>query len=361
MNMKNRIEDLKHIRTQVQSIQDQISQVILKMEGKPGDTPPPVEPPEDEDYTLSLWEGGIQNNVTFPAGTRANFVVFVHDDKGRAVEGVHVVFPFPDGEREATTESNGAAGINGYVIQEPIDMEIYVKESPESTLRWKVNTTGSYNPPSGGDEDTPPPKDEKPDERQFHSYPSGNGTQVLVMFMRNDLAPIYTGKESPVHPIDVQINGKWYNTANEQSWDCFLGGDRNRGVGKIFNLPGNFTGFSFAEEQMKISGVNMRGWGWSHFKLLNLHPDFDLKNPSVRTSSPSFWGRAHSTGVLLGPGGWNNHTGTYYWDFHKLLQNNLGGMMSISRMNKTKKVGIFISGRGVNNPNFDMNDNFRPI
>ena len=164
-------------------------------------------------------------------------------------------------------------------------------------------------------------------------------TEVLVFFWPST----NWGGPEGVHPVDVRLNDTWYSfhgrTSDDPNWTVEL----NDGRGEVIYLSEPLDVLELANEQLIVDGLNLFGYGFSHYKILrsdsatdfyNIHDDPD--------GGINYW--AHSTaGRLIGYAGWNQiiepNPEFYLFDVP-------------ASYNDSGKIALYVAGYGVDNPNF---------
>lgn len=210
-------------------------------------------------------------------------------------------------------------------------------QNDEAESEWtdgSFNITASAPPPEDpvdpGDPGDPPGEPENP---------SPNQTQVLVIFLDTGftLTP----------PIDVRINGEWYNfsqTAN-QNWNSSIGGAR----GRVFNVNGAVRDIKMRNSQINRgpSVLNNHGYGFTSLKIMAKHPSSNLHALDNNPSSLNYWAYSYqSRGILLLRSGFN---ATFSPD------PNFYQYSPSASWSESGKLVILVGGVGRHHPSFPAN------
>ena len=161
-------------------------------------------------------------------------------------------------------------------------------------------------------------------------------TQVLVIF----LGPSWGFG----HPVDIRLNDTWYyfngRAMDDPEWSVELGDGR----GEVLYLSEPLNRLELAAEQLIVDGLNLNGFGFSHFKILRRDPTSDLYNPQTSTEAGvDYWAHQNGAGRLIGAGGFNDtifHNPEFYI------------FEPPASYNESGKLAIFVMGYGEHNPNF---------
>ena len=353
--MKNRIEDLKHIRTQVQSIQDQISQVILKMEGKPGPTPPPVNPPPETGAKWSIERHPVSEPLhggSFPAGTPINFNVrTLRDGSNPYPTDRSVIWITPAGEEKRPIDSAGNSGIHRVVVPEGgMRLVAYIEGLPDVKTAFDIKATGSFTPPSD------PPPSEEPDHDDYRYdadgrkiHPSGykpkkpefDWKEVSVPHGDAEVGVLFLGKNFVLPPrTRVLINNRVYDFQNRTDYDFHIEPRRpNRAKGFILKLGTGLARVATHPQDIWDESYGNHGYMNFSWKILAKQNAYDYHN--INTSDrdhPNYWAGQEFGGRMMLRHGWNAvwEPNPRFWEF------NLHEKRVINSYNRSRKFLIII-------------------
>lgn len=184
---------------------------------------------------------------------------------------------------------------------------------------------------------------------------------VLVLFSEED--HLFPGSSTlpPLNkPVDVRINGVWYNFStweqNDPGWNVsYLDGAR----GHIVTLNEPLRDMEFRLSQINYSSLDRDGFGRFHYKILTLDPEVDLTQAAPNTRhDPSQTTTCDGvrSGILLGRGGWNVGNNNCDWPgehFYKLseganfLNEDGQALFTLGTLqSRTGNIAIIVGGTG---------------
>lgn len=155
--------------------------------------------------------------------------------------------------------------------------------------------------------------------------PSGNKIPVRIFF--------YGMSHSYKEPVDIQINGVWYNFS--QSMDVKF--KINQAVGTIIEVDAPITRIELREEQIRFPHLNEAGFGFTNIKYGAVPAHDNLLEMSEAKWSSWEHGKA-------------NHT-AHWGDLGRSTPDPNFFRISVPRsFNDTEKFAIYVSGYRENKP-----------
>ncbi len=173
--------------------------------------------------------------------------------------------------------------------------------------------------------------------------PTDQSVEVLVMFLDTDF--------ELGNPVDIQINGTWYDyqgrTIDDPIWDTHLGNSR----GHIISLDEPLEEVQFDPDQLIVDGLNNHGFGFFLYRVQKRHPDTDLTVIDTDPDSVNYW----DTGYDGFDTSWvrNGFNDTFAPDplFYERT--------FVEELSDSGKVIIYIAGQGRNHPG--LGDDEHPV
>ena len=200
-----------------------------------------------------------------------------------------------------TTELTGLVALNNYWVRSyAINSQgtTYGNQVSFTTLRSDDSGSddggGGSDDGGGGSDDggstTPPPSSPPPS--------SPGNVEVLVMFLESGFA---FGT-----PVDVKLNDTWYQfsgrSINDARWDSRLGNAR----GQVITLDRTVRRIELNPNQIRFDGLNNHGFGFTSIKIMQKHPDANLRALDSEVGSINNWAYSYDDkGILVLRNGFN--------------------------------------------------------
>jgi len=155
--------------------------------------------------------------------------------------------------------------------------------------------------------------------------PTGNKMLLRVFF--------YGTNHTYKNPLDIRINGKWYNFSRDMKETIKLNG----AVGTVIEVESPITNIELRESQIRFPHLNEGGFGWTNIKY-GAVPSADNIH-SITESKWSSWefGKA-------------NHTARW-GDLNRSHNDDRFYIIDVPKsFNDTGQFAIYVSGYGENKP-----------
>jgi len=155
--------------------------------------------------------------------------------------------------------------------------------------------------------------------------PTGNKMLLRVFF--------YGMNHSYKKPLDIRINGKWYNFSQDMKETIKLNG----AVGTVIEVESPITNIELRESQIRFQYLNEGGFGWTNIKYGAVPASDNIH--SITESKWSSWenGKANHTARW---GDLNRN-----WNDDNFFKINVP-----TSFNDTGQFAIYVSGYGENRP-----------
>ena len=266
------------------------AQEILRLLDAEGEPEPPVE--NTDVWTIEQHPNSKSlDGNTYPAGTTINFLFMVFKNGKGAV--ADVIVSLPNGDIEIRSNPNGSLGISQVRVPEGgMTLKATLKDFPDQSASYRINATGTAPKPKDPEPEQPTGGRPKPTQKQYTPFLQSGQYEVLVNFGDKDFEWIQ-------EPVDVRINGKWYEFWGRSQSDPIWNQRLHNTRGLVFYLNEPVRSVELDLSQIHREGSENYGYGYFNWKVTSAPSDMDMRNATGNPSKDYIFGVHKDFGIQL--------------------------------------------------------------